>query len=476
MNFGLLRQQIFLPSDVLEDGEERSRLVILHELAHVRRHDATTHMLARLTLSIYWWNPLAWFAWREFVKERERAADDLVLSTGARPSEYASHLLEIATGMQSPAVLTSAAVAMARRSQLEGRLVAILESGRNRSSVHTMTVGLGAILAMLVAAPLAALQSQDPSPSNPAGTAMIQLATTQRNSEALDEAAKAAEGLGNYDLARKLLESSLNVRAQASGLQSIDYGIGLVHLADLEREQGRFNDARPLYTKAMPLLGNLPEAATALLHMGAMALINKNTREAIDDFTRAHAVNATDAGRSDMWMAIADEQEGFTTQADAAYQSALRKSDPNSALTATILDLYAQFLRRQGRDSDAKPLREQSVAIRKALGLQAMSNVQNASSNVYKIGGNVTAPVLVSKIEPEYSQDARAAKYQGSVLMYVEIGPDGAPHNIKVSRGLGLGLNEKAIQAVKQWKFKSSTKDGQPVTVGASIEVNFRLL
>ena len=102
-----------------------------------------------------------------------------------------------------------------------------------------------------------------------------------------------------------------------------------------------------------------------------------------------------------------------------------------------------------------------------------MSGVQTGA-NVYKIGGDVTAPVLVSKVEPEYTQDARAAKYQGTVLLYAEIGPDGLAHNIVVQRGLGLGLNEKAIQAISLWRFKPSSKDGQPVTVPVSIEVNFR--
>jgi len=82
----------------------------------------------------------------------------------------------------------------------------------------------------------------------------------------------------------------------------------------------------------------------------------------------------------------------------------------------------------------------------------------------------------ISKVEPEYTQDARAAKYQGSVLLYAEIGPDGTARNIKVRRGLGLGLNDKAVQAISQWKFKPGSKAGQPVTVSVSIEVNFRLL
>ncbi|HTX35134.1 MAG TPA: energy transducer TonB [Bryobacteraceae bacterium] len=94
----------------------------------------------------------------------------------------------------------------------------------------------------------------------------------------------------------------------------------------------------------------------------------------------------------------------------------------------------------------------------------------------FRVGGGVSAPVLLSKVEPEYSEEARKAKYQGIVVLYVEITPDGRATNIRVQRSLGLGLDEKAIEAVKRWKFKPGMKNGQPVTVAALIEVNFRLL
>jgi protein TonB len=95
---------------------------------------------------------------------------------------------------------------------------------------------------------------------------------------------------------------------------------------------------------------------------------------------------------------------------------------------------------------------------------------------VFKVGGGVTPPELVHKKEPEYSEEARKAKYQGTVLLYIEVGPDGKAHNIKVQRSLGLGLDDKAIEAVRQWVFRPGKKDGKPVTVAATIEVNFRLL
>ena len=95
---------------------------------------------------------------------------------------------------------------------------------------------------------------------------------------------------------------------------------------------------------------------------------------------------------------------------------------------------------------------------------------------VFKVGGGVTAPALIYKVEPEYSEEARKAKYQGTVVLYVEVDPNGKAKNLRVVRSLGLGLDEKAIEAVNKWKFKPGFKDGKAVTVAATIEVNFRLL
>ncbi len=95
---------------------------------------------------------------------------------------------------------------------------------------------------------------------------------------------------------------------------------------------------------------------------------------------------------------------------------------------------------------------------------------------VYRVGGGVSAPRLTRKVEPEYSEEARKAKYQGTVVLAVEVWPDGKAHNVRVIRSLGLGLDEKAMQAVQQWEFVPGKKDGSAVKVSAQIEVNFRLL
>ena len=94
----------------------------------------------------------------------------------------------------------------------------------------------------------------------------------------------------------------------------------------------------------------------------------------------------------------------------------------------------------------------------------------------YRIGGDVSAPVLISKIEPEYSEEARKAKYSGSVLLSIVVDQNGLPRDIKVVRPLGLGLDQKAIEAVMKWRFRPGMKGGRAVNVQAQVEVSFRLL
>jgi protein TonB len=94
---------------------------------------------------------------------------------------------------------------------------------------------------------------------------------------------------------------------------------------------------------------------------------------------------------------------------------------------------------------------------------------------VFRIGGGVSAPKAIYAPDPEYSEEARKAKYQGTVVLSLVVGSDGMPRDIKIARSVGLGLDEKAIETVKTWKFEPGTKDGKPVATYATIEVAFHL-
>ena len=94
---------------------------------------------------------------------------------------------------------------------------------------------------------------------------------------------------------------------------------------------------------------------------------------------------------------------------------------------------------------------------------------------VFRVGGGVTAPRALDTPDPEYSEEARKAKYQGTCVLWLIVGPDGKPRDVKVARALGMGLDEKAIEAVRNWRFEPAMKDGKPVAVQINVEVNFRL-
>jgi beta-lactamase regulating signal transducer with metallopeptidase domain len=167
---GILRPVVLLPEEAAVWPAERLHVVLLHELAHVRRLDCLTQAVAQLVCAIYWFNPFVWLAARRLRIEREHACDDFVLAMGTRGSDYATHLIEIARS-PSPRIslLTAAGVAMAHRSHLEGRLMSILDPAIRRSSSAALrTATVVAVLGLSI--PLAAAQ---PSRLAPPSTARV---------------------------------------------------------------------------------------------------------------------------------------------------------------------------------------------------------------------------------------------------------------------------------------------------------------
>jgi TonB family protein len=469
MTCGILKPVICMPSDAETWTEERRRMVLLHELAHIQRGDVSTHLLARWSLILNWWNPLAWFAWREFLKERERATDDLVLATGARASEYAAHLLDVARSMQTSPALAWPAVAMARRSELEGRLVAILDSSINRKAARRASIVVAIAAAVALIAPFAAVRAQDPTtqtiPSDIDAT--IRAAIAQNNYEMLDRPAEALETVRQFDAAKKLLDAALTIR-QKSGGSGVAYGIGLIQLADLEKKRNQPKQAVPLYSEAVQVLGDKPEAAPALVFLGIDQLAKKEYAQAIDDFNRAQTVDSHQAAMAQMWVALAHQREANFAEADSIFRSALTMAEAHTDQEATIMEMYVRFFAEQGRHDEAKNMKFAAGEIRrKAVRESAAAKISSA----------VTPPKLLSKIEPDYTEEARVAKYDGTAVLFIEVGADGIVRNIQVARDLGFGLTQNAIAAVQQWRFQPAVnKAGESMAVQATVEVNFRLL
>lgn len=146
--WGARSPKILLPAESADWKPEHRAVVLRHELAHIARGDAMTQIVAGLTCAVYWFHPLVWVAARKLRAEQERACDDRVLSSGTPPAEYAVHLLEVARSARALGAQSLVSLAMARPSQLEGRLLAVLNQSRphRRMSPAARIVGVAAAI------------------------------------------------------------------------------------------------------------------------------------------------------------------------------------------------------------------------------------------------------------------------------------------------------------------------------------------
>lgn len=157
--WGFFKPVLLLPAEVVTWPPERLRVVLLHELAHLKRFDGISLILTRLAVAIFWYHPIAWSLERAGRSECERACDDLVLTNSAtKPSEYADHLLAIARSMPTFDPFRSVTLAMSRKSQLEGRLLSILQPHVARRVFSGRGVAVACALAVAVIIPVSALR------------------------------------------------------------------------------------------------------------------------------------------------------------------------------------------------------------------------------------------------------------------------------------------------------------------------------
>jgi TonB family protein len=169
VTWGLLQPRVLLPGCATQWSEERKRLVLAHELAHVHRADWFVHLAAKLACAVYWFNPLFWMAYNRLCRESEQACDDAVLSLGVDRRDYATHLLEIARALSVDRALGTA-LAMARPTHIERRFRALLDAASSRRPPTRRLACAALLLVLLAALPLAAV-------TIPAPHATIQIRT-----------------------------------------------------------------------------------------------------------------------------------------------------------------------------------------------------------------------------------------------------------------------------------------------------------
>lgn len=169
MTWGMLRSVIVLPAEAVSWSEERRCVVLLHELAHVRRRDGATQFMASVACALWWFHPLAWYAARRMRVEREHACDDMVLAAGTVPADYAAHLLELARQYRASFTAPVLTLAMARPGHLEGRLLTVLAGPSGRAAPGRFAVGASAVCTLVLVAGVGAVQPTAAVPELSAG-------------------------------------------------------------------------------------------------------------------------------------------------------------------------------------------------------------------------------------------------------------------------------------------------------------------
>lgn len=243
------------------------------------------------------------------------------------------------------------------------------------------------------------------------------------------------------------------------------------------------------YTKAIQLN---PRFANAYQNRGAYYLNHNRIQEAIQDYTEAIRIQPGSSNlyhqrglayirANDLHSALADFDAAIQRSPNfsEAYNSRASARDANGDREGADADRQ----RYQQLKSSAQPPASNSPLPVTPLPYASSTAVPNSAppnttlaNGVYRAGNGVSKPVLVHKVEPEYSEAARKARLGGVVVLYIVIDERGHPVNPRVMTSLGSGLDEKAIEAVLKWRFEPGKKDGKPVSVAVTVEVNFRLL
>ena len=255
---------------------------------------------------------------------------------------------------------------------------------------------------------------------------------------------------------------------------------------------------RELYRESLAIREGLlkpddPELARSLVRFAlASGLRQGDPDEAEKMFTRATKIAGT-AGTPELSAEvkeahglfrhsnyrIGDDSSDLLQRVEPLYREvlAIREKLPGDGeiALAQILEMMSVLFRETQRDEEANRLFARATPIRRRH-FEALSPAPYTLREPFRIGGGVSAPGILSKREPEYSDLARMLKWQGTVVLTLVVSESGATDSIRLTRGLGLGLDEQSLLAVREWVFKPGMRQGAPVRVIASVEVNFRLL
>ncbi len=417
---GVLRPAIILPAGASRWREDRVRIVLRHELAHIRRHDAAMQLVAEAVRILHWINPLAWIASRRLRQESEYACDDAVLREGVEGTEYATHLLEVARQLSGRPSSWASAHAIAHSSTLERRIVAMLQQ-RNRTSLKRRDWIVAALGAVAVSIPLAAagIASPESSPLTP----------------------------GPHD-------THIRVEAAVPGTAIDDTG-------------GRSPRSAVSPQAPSEITGRVLDQLGGVIPGVRMTLIDPRSATHLRQQTNAAGVFTFRDLPPGTYELIATAP-GFTSISNVLTVGSgdtVRRTItlPLGTLKETIITACSM-----------PPLARVVSAI--GAGMLPVVHAQEAPAPA-RVGGNLKPPIKVKDVRPACPATVPAGETE--VTVTARIGVDGFVNDARPvpthsGSDVPAALIESVMDAVRQWQFTPTLLNGQPVPVEMTVSVTFR--
>ncbi len=514
VTFGWARPVVLFPEWFLELEPARQAAIATHELLHVRRRDWAFTVAEELVRAVLWFHPAIWWLLGRIQLAREQVVDRETIELTRGRQEYLEALLEVARA--KPRAVAALAPLFFRNRHFTQRVKLLLQEvsmSRVRLSVSVAAIGAMVVFTGGLAARAFPLQ----------GSPQLEpQAQPQSAPRTETQAQKIRVGGGVQQ--RKLIHQEPPVYPPLAKQARIQ---GTVRFTATIAKDGTVKDLQ--LVSGHPLL--VPAAREAVrkwqyeetllngqpVEIVTQVDVNFTLSGAAGEGASAGVAEVREApapppfasvepekGVKRIRVAPADQEEKLILRQAPMYPPLAQQAGVRGIVTVRLLIAVdgsvkavqvvrghpllipaateaAKQYRYRPTTLDGQPAEVTTeVEVRippgewPAASASPMPEVE-VPPDVYKVGPAVSAPKIVRKLEPQYSEEARDAKHQGKVVLWVVVEEDGKVRQTKVLNSLGLGLDEKAVEAVKQWEFEPAMRDGKPVKVQATIEINFRL-
>lgn len=316
------------------------------------------------------------------------------------------------------------------------------------------------------------------------------LGAQQQDWEALLAEGDRALEASDYETAKLHYQAALS-RSRAFTDQDPRKVAALVHLARLYRAEGDFAEPEKLYHSALRLSRassdkESQELARLIFEIGSYYHLRRKYEEAESYYLEAFGARVRLLGRehhevadSINNLAILYENQARFSKAESYYDTAIKIREktlgPDHLKTAVTRENFARLLHKMQRGVEARTLQEQAAEVRRPL-IEKAAGKPVDLGEIYSAQAGLRPPEIDEQFEPEYTLEARIARHEGASVLEVEIDAEGRARNVRVVRPLGLGLDEKAIEAVRRWRFKPASLQGKRVPFRTRLEIKFQLL